>query len=66
MNSYRTIEEAKIRDSGDQPDAPKQSNKIIQHQLRAMPLVNFNTSAKNNIKLQKKHSGLQKRSTNNS
>ena len=29
LNCYRTIEEAKIKDSGDQPDAPKQSNKII-------------------------------------
>ena len=51
FNSYRTIEEAKIRDSGDQPDAPKQSNKIIQHQLKATPLANFNFSSKNNIKL---------------
>ena len=26
VSSYRTIEEAKVRDSNDQPDAPKQEN----------------------------------------
>jgi len=30
VNSYRTIEEARSRDSGDQPDAPKQVSKVVQ------------------------------------
>lgn len=29
LNSYRTIEDVKICGTGDQPDAPKQTNKIV-------------------------------------
>ena len=63
VDGFRTLEEARVRGSSDQPDAPKQTQHSKVHkQLKCVPLANYTATGKQaQVKLLKKHQVLQKR-----